>query len=485
MAKSLIQHIAESFKNKSSNVLIIENNDKFLYREDVIGELKILGVNVFIGNPIQSRVQFELREPDSVLVLLSQNKNNYLEDMKNCSVSIEFFFEQYLNGYHTGTILNLELKVLDQLFNKKQFVTLGKKETILEIEKIEATFKDILVSQFNLEDFVSSLDKELAYANINWGVICRIISKGILNSIRTNQFEEVIMHINNVNVLFQATLKSHFLQLKVNKAIKKPNIVSKILEYLNHNYREKKIALIVVDGFAYWQYELLKDKLTKNKKEEVIYSWIPSITQLSRQAIFLGSNPQPGYKQGPINEEKLWKRFWKSKGVNDFEIKYVHENLDVNNLQSVTKYALVLKDLDEKMHAVTDYKDLLGLTENWIIRTNISKVINTLVDAGFNVFLTTDHGNIQARGWRNLKDPEKLGTKETGSRSARHLLYVEKRLTDKFISNNPELEDDIVMEDQAIYFKSDLSFSGEKTIVTHGGSHILEVLIPFIEIKND
>ena len=40
------------------------------------------------------------------------------------------------------------------------------------------------------------------------------------------------------------------------------------------------------------------------------------------------------------------------------------------------------------------------------------------------------------------------------------------------------------MEERAIYFKSDLSFSEEETLVTHGGAHILEVLIPFIVIQN-
>ena len=35
----------------------------------------------------------------------------------------------------------------------------------------------------------------------------------------------------------------------------------------------------------------------------------------------------------------------------------------------------------------------------------------------------------------------------------------------------------INMEDKAIYFKSDLSFSKKETLVTHGGAHLLEVLI--------
>ena len=218
--------------------------------------------------------------------------------------------------------------------------------------------------------------------------------------------------------------------------------------------------------------------------EEVIYSWIPSITQLSRQAIFRGDTPQTEYRQGPVSEEKLWKTYWTSRGVDDFEIRYNHEKIDLSNLECITKFAIVFKDLDEKMHSSTDNKDLLKLTENWIDRSKISLVIQDLLNAGFKVFLTTDHGNLQAKGWRGLQGREKLGTNKSGSRSERHIEYTEQWLSDEFMTNNPDLKDSVVMDDQAIYFKTDLSFSRKDTLVTHGGAHLLEVLIPFIEIEN-
>ncbi len=217
----------------------------------------------------------------------------------------------------------------------------------------------------------------------------------------------------------------------------------------------------------------------------MIYSWLPSITQLSRQAIFRGDKPKTNYTQGPRNEEKLWRNYWKAKGVHDFEIRYNHESIDLSNLGSITKFAIVFKDLDEKMHGSTDYKDLLNLTKNWIERSGVFEVVNKLHDAGFTIFLTTDHGNIQAKGWRSLKGREKLGTNKSGSRSERHIEYSEKWLTDDFMENNPELKNSVVMEEQAIYFTSDLSFSRKDTLVTHGGAHLLEVLIPFIEIKHE
>jgi hypothetical protein len=484
MVKELIQHITNELKRYDSIVFLVENNDRFLYRPDVIKEFKSYGVDVIQGTAIQQRIHFELREEATILVLLCQDKNNYLEDIKLKSVSLEFHLVNYLSGYHLPSIIELDIQILNKLFSTKQIVSLNKKETIDFVDKIQTELKANLPVLFDMDEFTSKLNSQLEVNAINWSVVCRIISNGILKTICSSQFEELLFHANKANEIFQIYIKNSYHQTKNSSAVKKPKIVSKILDYLNFNFQNEKLALIVIDGLAFWQYELLRYKLPADKNEEVIYSWIPSITQLSRQAIFRGDTPINDYKQGPASEEKLWKNYWVNKGANDFEIKYQHETIDLTILDSVTKLALVFKDLDEKMHSSTDYNDLLKLTENWIERSKISNVIKILQQLGFRTFLTTDHGNIQAKGWRGLQGREKLGTNKSGSRSERHIEYSEQWLTDEFMANNPELKNSVVMEDQAIYFKSDLSFSRRDVLVTHGGAHLLEVLIPFIEISN-
>lgn len=485
MDKGVIQILTELFKNNNSAVLLVENNDKFLYRDDVINSLKRNGVELFFGSSIEQRIQFELRDSDTLLVLISQDNSKYLDDIKGISLSMEFHFSHFFSSYHIPSIINLDINTLDKLLMLKQFVTLNKQETLNSIQNIqkEPNFNSRKI--FDLLEFVTLLDFQLGLEPKNWRVICRIISKGILQSIGTFHFEELLIHVNRTNNIFQESIRLNYQQTKNSSSVKSPKIVSKILDYLSFNFLKDKVALIVVDGLAYWQYELLKSKLPEKINEKVIYSWIPSITQLSRQAIFRGDIPIANYRQGPTSEIKLWNSYWKLKGINDFEIRYCHESIDLTNLESITKFAIVYKDLDEKMHSSTDYNDLLLLTQNWIERSKIVSTINELQHIGFKIFLTTDHGNIQAKGWRGLQGREKLGTNKSGSRSERHIEYTEKWLSDEFMANNPELKDAVVMEEQAIYFKSNLSFSRKETLVTHGGSHILEVLIPFIEIDND
>lgn len=484
MAKGLIQHITESLKRYTTKVFLVENNDRFLYRSDVQHAFGALGIEITNGTSIEQRIRFEIREPDGLLILLSQDNSVYLEDIKQQAVAIEFILANYLQSYHIPSVIELDLSMLDKLFRNQPLVGLNRKATLEAIIKLKEEAKNVVV-EYDLKEFTDVLHSLLNEDLVNWSVVSRLIAEGISQTIGTPQFEELYSHINKANTVFQVTLQASYHQTKNSSAVKKPRIVSKILDYLNFNFRDKKIALIVVDGFALWQYQLLRNKLPGLKQEEVIYSWLPSITHLSRQAIFRGDTPKTDYRQSPMSEEKLWKAYWKGKGCHEFEIVYQHERINLSTLDSVSKLAIVFKDLDDKMHSSTDYIDLLMLTKNWIERSKITQVIEELISTGYSVFLTTDHGNIQAKGWRGLQGREKLGTNKSGSRSERHIEYSEKWLSDEFMENNPEMGDSVVMEEQAIYFKTDLSFSNKESLVTHGGAHLLEVLIPFIEIKHE
>jgi hypothetical protein len=264
---------------------------------------------------------------------------------------------------------------------------------------------------------------------------------------------------------------------------KSPKIVSKILPFIANQKIEKQ-ALLVIDGMAYWQYEMLKKEIENSliSNEGSTYAWLPSITQLSRQSIFRGSNPDSNYKQNPINEERLFKTFWIKEGISEAMICYTHGIPESLNF-SQSKHAIVITELDNHMHGASDLGMLRVTTKYLFQKKTITKLINDLTYNGFTIYLTADHGNIQAKGYGALKDKEKLGTNQSGSRSERHLEYSKPELAYYFLKNNPELNGQVVNDSRVIYMSTDLAFSRDKNTVTHGGSHILEVIIPFIELK--
>lgn len=484
MENSLIKHIIKVLSGYDAPVLIIENNDGFLFRSDVIEAFKRNNINVSFGNNLSQRVAFELRDNSKTLFLINKDNRQYLEDIESIAIHSEFFLSQYLPEYHIPSVKDLPLSILDKLFIKKQLFSLSKSETIKEIEKVSAVSKS-KNPKFDIDEFTERINEGLATENIDWHEIATLFGDAISQSIGSEQFDLIQVLIKEANEKFQEHIQSKYSQIKNSNPIKRPQIVSKILDHIDFNYKQDAIALIVIDGLSFWQYALIKNRLPGNKKEEVTFSWIPSITQLSRQAIFRGSSPLESYKQNPTNESKLWKDYWKSKNFNDFEILYQHDTINVSNIDGIKRLGIVYKDLDDYMHSSKDYNDLLKLTENWFVRSKIQETIQELLSKGFRVIITSDHGNIQAKGWRGLNGKEKLGTNKSGSRSERHLEYSEKRLKDEFLDNNPELLDSIVQEEQALYFKNDLSFSRRDDLVTHGGAHFLEVVIPFIEITNE
>ena len=50
---------------------------------------------------------------------------------------------------------------------------------------------------------------------------------------------------------------------------------------------------------------------------------------------------------------------------------------------------------------------------------------------------------------------------------------------------NQDIADSIVQDENVIYIANNLSFSNKKHLITHGGSYLLEVMIPFIKITDD
>ncbi len=96
-----------------------------------------------------------------------------------------------------------------------------------------------------------------------------------------------------LNQSFQNFVETKYDRLSSLSGVKKPAIVSRILEHIKFNNTPKK-ALFVIDGMNYWQWQIIAERLNKAKiqvKSGVTCAYIPSITSWSRQSIFRGSLP--------------------------------------------------------------------------------------------------------------------------------------------------------------------------------------------------
>jgi PglZ domain len=289
---------------------------------------------------------------------------------------------------------------------------------------------------------------------------------------------------NSFNIRFQRFIDNNYGSLFSLSGVRKPVVVSRILEHINAKPAKKR-ALLVIDGMNYWQWNILGKALMDagiRYASNASLAFIPTITAWSRQAIFRGDKPDLSTDNS--KEAKLFEDYWIKQGVSGYQIAFrkfsISEPLVVNEISpDITILGLVCNDLDEIMHgSILGNSHLKMSTEQWISRSGIVEIISGLRSKGFQIHITADHGNVEAAGARNLTMREKVGAL---SRGKRHLHFTNETLLQNFLDLNTTVE--VGRKGLSLYLRKQEAFTTENSrVITHGGSHIWEVIVPFISI---
>lgn len=297
--------------------------------------------------------------------------------------------------------------------------------------------------------------------------------------------KEYILVEDNLNLRFQRFIDNNYGSLFSLSGVRKPVVVSRILEHLKSRPAKKK-ALVVIDGMNYWQWNIIGKALSDadiGYTSNATLAYIPTITAWSRQAIFKGDKPDLSADNS--KEMKLFETYWQQHGLSGFQITYkkfgIKDPIILEDISPDTvMLGLVCNDLDDIMHgSILGNTQLKTSTEQWITESKIIESIAGLKNKGFQVYITADHGNIEATGLKNLTIKDKLGAL---SRGKRHLYFTNEMLMENFISLNSSIE--VGKKGLSLYLKKQEAFTNENTkVITHGGSHIWEVIVPFISIN--
>lgn len=290
---------------------------------------------------------------------------------------------------------------------------------------------------------------------------------------------------NSFNIRFQRFVDNTYGSLFSLSGVRKPVVVSRILEHINAKPAKKK-ALLVIDGMNYWQWNILGKALSNadiNFTSNASLAFIPTITAWSRQAIFKGDKPDLSADNS--KEAKLFETYWLNQGVPSFQIDFkkysVNDPIAIESITAdTTILGLVCNDLDDIMHgSILGNGQLKTSTEQWIVKSKIVNTISALKTKGFQIYITADHGNIEATGLKNLTLKDKLGAL---SRGKRHLHFTNETLLDSFMELNTSIE--VGKKGLSLYLKKQEAFTTENSqVITHGGSHLWEVIVPFISIN--
>ena len=261
-----------------------------------------------------------------------------------------------------------------------------------------------------------------------------------------------------------------------------------------------KAALVLVDGLSLDQWSTVRDVLAKQRpgfrfRERSLFAWVPTLTMVSRQACFSGRPPLyfPSSIHTTDREPAAWQRFWADEGLSPAEVGYeknlrARADLDraaqLVSAPRVRVVGLVVAAVDRIMHGMTlGQSGMHNQVRQWAQRGLPADLIDLLLDGGFAVWLTSDHGNIETGG---------CGRPGEGSaadlRGERVRVYSDPALRARVGERFPDaiawppvgLPDDYL----ALIAPGRSSFvRRQERPVAHGGITLEEVIVPLVRIE--
>lgn len=293
-----------------------------------------------------------------------------------------------------------------------------------------------------------------------------------------------------INRQFEEWVMANYSTLASFTAYHQPVMVHHILPFLRYK-DERKQALIVLDGMSMVQWKQIKQALDPAWiiEDTGVFAWIPTITEISRRAIFQAQAPR---WQQQISEEQAWKQYWMRESVQTTHITF--ENFVAQSTFDPGQYAafqndnirravMIIRNIDVFSHgAIQGLVGMYAEIDVWLRTGYLQDLIAYFLKKDYAVYITSDHGNTECIG---------IGRPSQGiladTRGERVRIYKERIFRDEaaaqydsIVWENALLPEDyyymLAQDDQAFVSKN-------KRIVSHGSLTLEEVIVPFVRIN--
>lgn len=293
----------------------------------------------------------------------------------------------------------------------------------------------------------------------------------------------------------------HYADLPSLPAAKGPVMVHHVPRYLalRRNAGEDRVALLVFDGLAMDQWIQIREYLVArlpdfSADEGGCFAWLPTLTSVSRQALFSGLKPREFSNsiETTSQEPSLWTRFWQENGLRKPDVVYQKGLKRTDQLAdleeaiarpNVKVAGIVVDMIDEIVHgAMLGKRGIAGQISAWCDTGFVEKLFLLLAEHGYQIYLTADHGNVDADGIGRINQgvvTELKGERVRTYRSEALAASVPSDI-DAFRFDSPGLPPDFL----PLYAATRGAFvpKGDQ-IVAHGGISVEELIVPFVKIE--
>ena len=305
-----------------------------------------------------------------------------------------------------------------------------------------------------------------------------------------------------VNESLYRWLSTNLASLVRQSYVSRPVMIHHIPHHISAQRRKdgKKVALVVMDGMSIDQWVIIRDRLILERPDIHFYefgcfAWHPTVTSVCRQSIFSGKVPKE-FSDSILNnkmEKNLWVQFWQEE-----------EGLSPNQVMLFTgiKYHDRIRELEEKISdpqivvsgvVVNMIDDIVhgeqlrkrGVAKHVSQWYDDSGVMTSLLDAldchGYQIYITSDHGNVDATGIgrpqrSNLHDIKGQRVRVCGSEK---LAAEAASIIEANLFSRTGLPSDFF----PLYAHGREAFvTRGAQVVAHGGISMEELIVPFIKV---
>ena len=262
-----------------------------------------------------------------------------------------------------------------------------------------------------------------------------------------------------------------------------------------------KVALLVLDGLSLFQWRIVRGELERTLptlciSEDACFSMVPSVTNVARQCIYSGELPV--FFDATIDrtdlDAKRWKTFWdgalgrplRSAHLNvegvDTDFPAVAETID----KGAAALGITVRMPDEIVHGTTmGWRGMTGQISLWARQSFLSNTIKTILDAGYELYLTADHGNLESVGDGTIPQGvlvERSGQRVRIYRDPTIFEHTAAQLGERAERGSSKMLPPTYLP--LIHSGRGAFVTNGQVIVTHGGTSLDELVIPFVELSH-
>ncbi|MQR86864.1 BREX-3 system phosphatase PglZ [Bacillus megaterium] len=314
------------------------------------------------------------------------------------------------------------------------------------------------------------------------------------NGIISNEWKR---RVAAVNTFFETWMFQNYSSLRTLPVVPKPKMVHQIPHFLTRKI-DKKIALLVFDGMNFTQWHMIKQHLSQSGwsfEEDAVFTWIPSVTSVARQSIFSGLEPKEFADTiyTTRKEKSYWIQFWEQAGFSKQHITYEKSlglkaynkhSLAYMQFPSIRIYGAVVDVIDQFMHGATQgSQTVISELSTWLKNRYIDYLLTDLAEEGFEIYITSDHGNIEGYGLGRITEGVTVESKGERARIYQSEIIRNHTFSDYQLNTLIWDNQGLPHNFHVLLAKNNLAFVPKSDkIVTHGGIHLEEVIVPFVKV---